>query len=32
MASESARAFYRKSGYRFLGYYDTIYLQTNGGN
>ncbi|HEX8161105.1 MAG TPA: GNAT family N-acetyltransferase [Pyrinomonadaceae bacterium] len=30
--SESARAFYRKSGYRFLGYYDTIYLQTNGGN
>jgi predicted GNAT family acetyltransferase len=30
--SEGARAFYRKSGYRFLGYYDTIYLQTHGGD
>ena len=30
--SESAQAFYRKSGYRFRGYYDTIYLQARGGN
>lgn len=30
--SESAQAFYRKSGYRFRGYYDTIYLQPRGGN
>jgi predicted GNAT family acetyltransferase len=30
--SEGAQAFYRKSGYRFLGYYDTIYLQPRGGN
>jgi ribosomal protein S18 acetylase RimI-like enzyme len=29
---EGAQAFYRKSGYRFLGYYDTIYLQPHGGN
>ena len=30
--SEGAQAFYRKSGYRFLGNYDTIYLQPHGGN
>jgi predicted GNAT family acetyltransferase len=30
--SAAAQAFYRKSGYRFLGYYDTIYLQPHGGN
>jgi predicted GNAT family acetyltransferase len=30
--AEGAQAFYRKSGYRFLGYYDTIYLQPHGGN
>jgi predicted GNAT family acetyltransferase len=30
--SSSAQAFYRKSGYRFRGYYDTIYLQPRGGN
>jgi ribosomal protein S18 acetylase RimI-like enzyme len=30
--SEGAQAFSRKSGYRFLGYYDTIYLQPHGGN
>jgi predicted GNAT family acetyltransferase len=30
--SESAQAFYRKSGYRFRGYYDTIYLQPRRGN
>jgi predicted GNAT family acetyltransferase len=29
--SETAQAFYRKSGYRFRGYYDTIYLQPRGG-
>jgi predicted GNAT family acetyltransferase len=30
--SETAQAFYRKSGYLFRGYYDTIYLQPRGGN
>jgi ribosomal protein S18 acetylase RimI-like enzyme len=30
--AQGAQAFYRKSGYRFLGYYDTIYLQPHGGN
>ncbi|MDT7604702.1 MAG: uncharacterized protein QOF61_2699 [Acidobacteriota bacterium] len=30
--SEAAQAFYQKSGYRFCGYYDTIYLQERGGN
>jgi predicted GNAT family acetyltransferase len=30
--SEGAQAFYRKSGYRFLGNYDTIYLQPRGCN
>jgi predicted GNAT family acetyltransferase len=30
--SETAQAFYRKSGYRFRGYYDTIYLQPRGGD
>jgi predicted GNAT family acetyltransferase len=29
--SETAQAFYRKSGYHFRGYYDTIYLQPRGG-
>jgi predicted GNAT family acetyltransferase len=29
--SEAARKFYRKAGYRFVGRYDTIYLQPRGG-
>lgn len=28
--SEAAKRFYQKSGYRFRGYYDTIYLQPRG--
>lgn len=30
--SEAACKFYRKAGYRFVGRYDTIYLQPRGGN
>ncbi|MCA1816511.1 MAG: GNAT family N-acetyltransferase [Acidobacteria bacterium] len=30
--AESAQTFYRKSGYRFRGYYDTIYLQPRRGD